>query len=322
MDLLIVESLEDEVTQWLSERHGVRYAPELAHDARALREALSEVRALIIPPSVALDTRLLRSAPALRVVGRVSAGVENIDLGACARARVEVVRSTTATAQAEAEFMIGALLALLRRVPITGPDGLLLGRELGSCTVGLIGMAPAARSLAPLLMAFGAKVLGYDPSLHHNDAAWRRWQIRPFGLRKLLQTCDAVCVQLPYFSRYQGLLGERFLPYCKPDQVIVSISHSGIFNQAVLADVLQSGRVAAAWLDSLEPGALQEGQPLAAMNLLQITPRVASTTRESRLRSAWTVARRIDELLRPSTDRFRRAGSGVSLDLEVESASP
>jgi phosphoglycerate dehydrogenase-like enzyme len=322
MDLLIVESLEDEVTQWLSERHSVRYAPELAQDARALREALSEVRALIIPSSVALDMRLLRSAPALCVVGRVSAGVENIDLDACARARVEVVRSATATAQAEAEFMIGALLALLRRVPVCGPDGLLLGRELGSCTVGLIGMGPAARSLAPLLMAFGANVVGYDPSLHFNDAAWKRWQVEPLALGKLLQTCDAVCVQLPYFSRYQGLLGERFLPHCKPDQVIVSISHSAIFNQRALADVLKSGRVAAVWLDSLEPDALQEGQPLAAMDMLQVTPCVASTTRESRLRSAWAVAQRIDELLCPTVDPFTQAGSGDSLDLEVEIVSP
>ena len=68
------------------------------------------MRALIIPPSVALDAQALHYAPVLRAVGRVSAGVENIDLDACTRAGVEVVRSLTATALAEAEFMIGALL--------------------------------------------------------------------------------------------------------------------------------------------------------------------------------------------------------------------
>ncbi|WP_280152561.1 NAD(P)-dependent oxidoreductase [Piscinibacter sp. XHJ-5] len=325
MDLLIVEPLEDEVTQWLSSRHSVRYAPELAHDPRAFRQALYNVRSLIVPPSVTIDAKALHYAPVLRVVGRVSAGAENIDLEACARAGVEVVRSLTATAQAEAEFMIGALLSLLRRVPVVGSDGMRVGRELGSCTVGLVGMAPSARSMSQLLEPFGSKVVGYDPSLHASDPVWERWKVRAMGLRELLETSDAVCVQLNYFSRYHGLLGERFLPFCKPDQVIVSIAHSGLFDEKALAAGLASGRIAAAWLDSLEPGALDEGRPLATMDTLQITPRVASTTRESRLRSAWAVARRIDELLSltPAAQaEFKPTTPGVAFDLEAGPVSP
>jgi len=325
MDLLIVEPLEDEVTQWLSSRHSVRYAPELAHDPRAFRQALYNVRALIIPPSVTLDSKALHYAPVLRAAGRVSAGAENIDIDACARAGVEVVRSLTATAQAEAEFMIGALLQLLRRVPVVGSDGMPVGRELGSCTVGLIGMAPSARSITQLLAPFGSKVVGYDPSLHASDPVWDRWQVRPLGLRELLETSDAVCVQLHYFRRYHGLLGERFLPFCKPDQVIVSIAHSGLFDEQALATGLTGGRIAAAWLDSLEPGAMDAGQPLAIVPTLQITPRVASTTRESRLRSAWTVARRIDELLTltpGSQAEFKSTAPGVAFDLEAGPVSP
>jgi D-3-phosphoglycerate dehydrogenase / 2-oxoglutarate reductase len=325
MDLLIVEPLEDEVTQWLSSRHSVRYAPELAHDPRAFRQALYNVRSLIVPPSVTLDAKALHYAPVLRVVGRVSAGAENIDLEACARAGVEVVRSLTATAQAEAEFMIGALLSLLRRVPVVGSDGMLVGRELGACTVGLVGMAPSARSMSQLLAPFGSKVVGYDPSLHASDPVWERWKVQPMGLREMLESSDAVCVQLNYFSRYHGLLGERFLPFCKPDQVIVSIAHSGLFDEKALAAGLASGRIAAAWLDSLEPGALDEGRPLATMDTLQITPRVASTTRESRLRSAWAVARRIDELLSltPAAQaEFKPTTPGVAFDLEAGPVSP
>ncbi|HJW10905.1 MAG TPA: NAD(P)-dependent oxidoreductase, partial [Albitalea sp.] len=212
MDLLIVEPLEPEVTQWLEARHSVQCAPELAHDPRGFRQALFNVRSLIIPPSVALDLQALHYAPALRAVGRVSAGAENIDLDACARAGVEVVRSLTATAQAEAEFMIGALLSLLRRVPVIGADGLAVGRELGGATVGLVGMAPSARSMAQLLAGFGSNVIGYDPSVHASDGVWERWNVKPRGLRELMEESDAVCVQLSYFSRYHGLLGERFLP--------------------------------------------------------------------------------------------------------------
>src|SRR3984885_13970282 len=117
MDLLIIEPLEAEVVEWLEARYAVRVAPELASDPRAFRQALYNVRSLIVPPSVTIDSQALHYAPVLRAVGRVSAGAENIDLEACARAKVEVVRGLTATAQAEAEFMIGALLSMLRRVP-------------------------------------------------------------------------------------------------------------------------------------------------------------------------------------------------------------
>jgi phosphoglycerate dehydrogenase-like enzyme len=305
MDVLIVEPLEPEVMQWLGERHAVRYAPELARDPRALRQALFNVRALVIPPSVALDAQVLHYAPVLRAVGRLSAGAENIDLDACGRAGVEVVRSVTASAVAEAEFMVGALLQMLRRVPVLSPDGLLVGRELGGATVGLIGMVPAARALSQLLNAFGSRVIGYDPAVHATDNVWSRWRVEPLPLRELMEQSDAVCVQLTYFSRYQGLIGERFLPHCKPNQVLVSLAHSSLFDEAALADVLGTGRMAAAWFDSLEPGALDPGRPLADVDTLQVTPRVAATTRESRVRAAWAIARRIDELLSAESTRQR-----------------
>jgi phosphoglycerate dehydrogenase-like enzyme len=324
MDVLIVEPLEPEVMQWLVERHAVRYAPELARDPRGFRQALFNVRALIIPPSVALDAQAMHYAPVLRAVGRVSSGAENIDLDACARAGIEVVRSATATAAAEAEFMIGALLAMLRRVPVVNAEGLLVGRELGGATIGLVGMSPAARPLAQLLAAFGSRVVGYDPSVHASDAVWARWRVEPLPLRELIEQSDGVCVQLVYFSRYQRLLGERFLPFCKPNQVLVSIAHSSLFDEEVLADVLTSGRMAAAWFDSLEPGALDPGRPLHDVDALQVTPRVAGTTRESRIRSAWAVARRIDELLTGGPNpraEFKPTSPDDSLDLAAGEAS-
>lgn len=318
MDLLILEPLAADVTHWLSERHELRVAPELADDPRAFRGALYNVRAMIIPPHVAVDAALLRHAPALRAVGRVSAGAENIDLDACARAGVEVLRSQAASAPAEAEFVVGAFLTMLRRVPVVGADGMRVGRELGSLTVGLVGMAPAARPMAQLLRGFGSRIVGYDPGLHASDGLWQRWVIAPLSLRELFEQSDAVCVQLNYFSRYHGLIGERFLPFSKRDQVLVSLSHSVLFDEAQLADALRTGRIAAAWLDSVEPGMLDEGRPLHGIPTLQTTPRLASTTRESRERSAWTVARRLDEVLvgAPAPPReFRPTAPGEPTDL-------
>jgi D-3-phosphoglycerate dehydrogenase / 2-oxoglutarate reductase len=297
MDVLVVDTLPADVLAWLAGRHRVRVAAELAREPAALRRALAGAHAAVLPPSVALDGPTLWRAPHLRVVGRVSAGLENIDTDACARAGVELVRAHAATANAEAEFVIGALLALLRRVPVITEDGLLVGRELGASQVGLVGYTPGAEALARLLGALGAEVVGYDPGLHASESSWSPLGVRPVSLQELVRDSDAVCVLMAHYQRYDGLFGERLLDVAKPDQVWVSLSHSKLFDEQALARALRQGPLAAAWLDSLEPGALDEGRPLRHIDTLQVTPRVGSTTRESRQRSAWVVAQRIDAVL-------------------------
>ncbi|MEY4754186.1 MAG: hypothetical protein RJA44_1861 [Pseudomonadota bacterium] len=296
MDLLIVEPLETEVLHWLEARHDLLYAPQLPRDPQAFKAALIRARAVLVPPQVAIDARLIQQALRLRAIGRIIGGPEQIDLAACARAQIEVVRCTEATAPAEAEFMLGALLGLLR--PSPGDAGRIAGRELGACTIGLIGMGPTARSLARLLRAFGSRLVGYDPALHGSDALWGRWGVQPLGLHELFETSDALCVQLNYYTRYRGLLGERALNHGKPGQVLVSISPIELFNEEVLIEMLQSGRITAAWLDSVGPSAQEPGQLLHDVPGLLVTPRLAAYTREARVRSAWGVARRIDEVLR------------------------
>jgi phosphoglycerate dehydrogenase-like enzyme len=312
MDILIVEPVEAEALKWISARHPTRYAPELARDLRSLRQALFSVRALLIPPTVPVDMATLRMAPMLRAVGRLAAGVDNVDIEACSAAGVEVFRPATASAAAEAEFCIAALLQMLRRVPVLTPEGLLVGRELGHARVGLIGLSPTARQLTELLLAFGASVVGYDPAVHASDPQWARFSIRPTSLREVLESSDAVCVLLGDFTRYQGLIGERYLEAIKPDQVLLSLASSSLFDEYALAEALSSGRMAAAWFDSVEPGWLSPGRPLHGVDTVQVTPRVAATTRESLSRATWAVLRRIDEILAEPSGRpsFRAGGPG------------
>ncbi|MFN3859936.1 MAG: NAD(P)-dependent oxidoreductase [Roseateles sp.] len=297
MTVLILEPLEADVVQWLAERHDARFAPELVGDAEALAAALVRARALVAPPQVRIDAELLRAARQLRAIGRASGGSENIDVEACRQAGVEVVRSQSSTASAEAEFAIGALLSLLRRLPVEGSDGLRVGRELGCATVGLLGLTPAARVIAQLLQTFGTRVIGYDPGCHPSDAIWARWGIEAVGLKELVQHSDGLVLLLPYFDRFRGLLGARQLAQGRSGQVWVVLSQSGLVDDAALARALRGGQVLAAWFDCLEPGWLEAGQPLHGLGNVQVTPRLAGTTRESRVRAAWAVARAIDALL-------------------------
>lgn len=307
MTVLILEPLEADVVQWLAERHDARFAPELVADFEGLIDALQDARALIAPPEVCIDADLLHGARTLRAIGRASGGAENIDVEACRKAGVEVVRSQSSTASAEAEFAVGALLSLLRRVPIEGTDGLKVGRELGCSTIGLLGLTPAAQVLTQLLQAFGSRVIGYDPAVHPSDGTWARWGIESVSLSELVEHSDGLVLLLPFFERFRGLIGERQLEGAKAGQILVGLSQSSLLDEAALARALRNGKLRAAWFDSLEPGWLETGRPLHGIGTLQVTPRLAGTTRESRVRAAWAVARGIDALLGPPPPAANKA---------------
>ena len=323
MDVLIVEPLEPEVLQWIDARHPVRFAPELERDPRALRQALFNVRALIAPPSVALDAQALHFAPVLRAVGRLSAGAENLDAEAFARAGVEIVRPArpapvprpnspsarccNCCAACRCAATTACWSGANWRVPPSGWSA--CRRPRGPWPTCSVPSVPRSRATTRRCML--------------SDGLWERWKIAPLGLRELIEQSDVLCVLLNYFTRYKGLLGERFLPYCKADQVLVSLGNSNLFDEAALAEALDVGRMAAAWFDSMEPGMLDPERPLHQVRNLQVTPRLAGTTRESRIRSAWAVVRRIDEILSdaPPRPEFRPTTEDDSLDLEAGQAS-
>jgi phosphoglycerate dehydrogenase-like enzyme len=161
--------------------------------------------------------------------------------------------------------------------------------------------------------------------VHASDPVWARWQISPRGLRDVFASADVLCVQMAYYHRYRGLLGERLLPHCRSNQVIVSISPSALFDEVALARALDHGVIGAAWLDHVEPGALDPGRPLADARNLFVTPRLAGATRESVQRAAWSVVRRIDALLAAApgeVPEFSSTGPGAGLGLSAGHALP
>ena len=214
-----------------------------------------------------------------------------------------------ASAAAEAEFMIGALLPMLRRVPVVGAEGLLVGRELGGCH----GRAWSAwrRRRGRWRSCCGPSARGWWATTRRcmpSDALWARWQRRAAGParadgaeRRGVRAADLLHA-LPGPAR-------RALP-------AVLQAQPGAGEPGALEPVRRGGAGRGAGQRPhgrglvRQPGARRcwtPGGRCTGIDTLQVTPRVASTTRESRVRSAWAVARRIDELLQPAAPPRARA---------------
>jgi D-3-phosphoglycerate dehydrogenase len=218
--------------------------------------------------------------------------------------------------RSNAEYLLASLLLLMRRgigAALKGERDAApqMGRELHGSVVGILGLAPAAHALAMMLNALGARVIGYDPAVHHTASVWKRLHIEPMGLQEVLARADAVSVQVLYASRFQGFINDKVLAHCKPGQLWVATTRSRIFEPNALAQALKDGRIEAAMLDGAESGFAGRGSPLADLPNLYFTPRIGSLTQESRQRASWYVAQRLHETLtEPRASAFDTILSG------------
>lgn len=304
MEVLLLDPLVPEALQWLQERHDVSFRPELADDPIELRKNTYKTRAIVLPPHVIVSQEFLNFSPRLEVVARMQISSDNTDLDACTKRNVRVVQARSATVRSNAEYLLYGLLMLYRRGMVSALLGrkisqVRMGRELAGSTVGLLGLAPVAHTLAPMLKGLGVRLVGYDPAVHHAAPLWDRLGVEPVSLTELLTRADAVSLQVVYASRFKGWLNERVLNHCKPGQLWVGVSRSALFDPEALALALTDGRIDACLLDGANPSFAAEGTPLYGIPNLHLTPRLGSHTREAKLRASWYVAHRLHETLSP-----------------------
>lgn len=304
--VLLLDELAADAQAWLAGRYALDYQPALARDLTALRQYLYKADALIVPSWLAVTNQLLDFAPRLSVLGRIYHGGDNINLEACRRRGVLVVQASSTAARALAEFLLSNLLALFRSNGALHAwphdvDEAHMGREINDSVIGLFGLSAPAQLLAPALSALGARLVGYDPALHRSDPVWQRLGVQPLSLPDLLQVADAVSLQLPFATRYQGLLGDQLLQLCKPGQLWASVSRLAFFEQRALGRALDGGRIGGIWVDNdvVNPNADDHADLLARPNVY-ITPRQAARTQESYLRGSWYLVDRLHEALSAS----------------------
>lgn len=330
MEILLVDELVRDAHDWLAERHSVEYRPDLAADPSALRKAMYNVRALVLPRRVLVSREFLDFAPVMTALARLHASSDNTDLEACRSRRVRVIQPSSAAVRSNAEYLLGALLLLMRRSVASSLAGQRhappqIGRELHGSVIGIFGLAPDAHTFITLLRALGAKLIGYDPAVHHSAPIWERLEVQPVTAKELLANADAVSVTVLYASRYRGLINDQMLAACKPGQVWVGLTRSSIFDGAALARALSDGRIESCMLDGGEEGFAAKGTPLHDLDNLYLTPRLGAHTVQARLRASWYVAHRIHETLtlpRISMIDQITSGPGALTNMSIDSSDP
>jgi len=268
----------------------VVYDPDLYADRDRLLAELVGTVAILIRNRTRIDPGLLAAAPDLRVVGRLGVGLDNIDTDACHLAGVTIIPAVGANAVSVAEYVIGAMLVLVRRVYDMTPSmvagewprqGHAFGHELLGKTLGLIGLGSIARQVAVRAAAFGMGIVAFDPFLHEDDPAWAT--VGKVDLDTLLSRSDVVSLHVPLGDKTRDLIDAGALALMKPTAILVNTSRGGIVDETALARALEGGALAGAALDvfSTEPLGPGPAATFAGVPNLVLTPHLAGNTEEA-----------------------------------------
>ena len=249
-----------------------------------------------------IDRELLLAAPRLRVVSTMAVGVDNIDLAACTKRGVPVGHTPGVLTEATADLAMALLLAAARRIGegiehvrsgMWGefqPD-LLLGRDVHSSTIGIVGPGRIGSAVARRASGFGASVLYTGPTakpmLEQQLGAQRR------DLSGLLSEADHVVLTAALVPETHHLIDAPALRLMKPSATLVNVARGPLVDTAALCEALRLGRIAAASLDVTDPEPLPTGHPLLAMPNCVLTPHLGSASLRTRTEMAEMAARNL-----------------------------
>jgi phosphoglycerate dehydrogenase-like enzyme len=248
----------------------------------------------------------LERATRCRLVHKLGAGVNTIDVAAATRLGIGVANMPGANAPSVAEGTVLMMLAVLRRLPSLDratregrgwPSDPTLGetvRDVGGCTVGLVGYGNIAKQVERIVLAMGGTVL-HTSTRDDGTPGWR-------PLAELLANSDIVSLHLPLTEKTSALLNADNLALMKRDAVLVNTSRGAIIDETALVDALRDGRLAGAGLDVFTKEPVADDNPLLALDNVVVTPHVT-----------WYTADTMRRYLAEGVDNCRRLRAGQDL---------
>jgi len=238
---------------------------------------------------------MLDRLPGVKVISNYGVGVDHIVL-ADARARGIPVGNTPGILDgATADMGFALLLASARRLIegdryARGPEfttydpGYMLGREVHSKTLGIVGLGRIGRQVARRARGFDMNVCYFNR--HRRMDVEYEMGVRYVSFDELLAASDFIMLTCPLTDATRGLIGREAFAKMRPGATLVNISRGPVVDTEALTEALQSNRIAGAALDVTDPEPLPREHPLLKQPNLTIAPHLGSATIETRQRMA------------------------------------
>ncbi len=287
---------------------------DLAFDD-SLPEVLAKIGAydgLILRSKFKIDETFLLHAKNLKFIGRVGAGMENIDIQAVKNKNISLINAPEGNRNAVGEHCVGMLLGLMNNLK-AGHESIQGGQwdreghrgwELSGRTIGIIGYGNTGKSFAQRISGFDVTTLCYDILDDIGDK-----NALQVSMEELMTKSDIISIHTPHTAITRGIIDYKFIEeMSKPFWLLNTARGSAVITEDLVAG-LQTGKIIGAGLDVLEyetrsfssifnddklPSALE--YLIKAKNVI-LSPHVGGWTRESHIKLATTIVEKIKRTL-------------------------
>jgi phosphoglycerate dehydrogenase-like enzyme len=252
----------------------------------AARAALIRDADIVFVMAAPMPKELLTQARRLRLIQKLGAGLDRIDLDYCRQQGIGVARLQAGNSVPVAEHTILLMLATYRQLPQldhqtrTGKwdkeHARGTHRSLQHKKIGLVGFGAIGKEVAKRLRAFNVEIAYYDPIRSAADVELSLG-VTYTELDTLLREADIVSLHLPLLPQTKNIIDAKRIATMKPGAVLINCARGGLVDEAALTDALKAGRLYGAGIDafSQEPPV---GNPLLALDNTVVTPHLAGAT--------------------------------------------
>lgn len=203
------------------------------------------------------ETLEVLAAGGTRLLALRSTGFNNIDLAAATRLGITVMRVSAYSPYAVAEFAVGLLQTLNRKIHRAYNRtrennfrlGGLLGHDIHGRTVGVIGTGKIGAVFARIMKGFGCDLLGYDVA---ENPECHELGMRYAPLDEVLSQADIISLHVPLLPTTHHIINRRTLGLMKRGVMLVNTSRGGLIDTEALIEALKEGRLGSVGLDVYE----------------------------------------------------------------------
>ena len=272
---------------------------------------IDQYEGLIIRSRFPVNEAFLLNAKKLKFIGRIGAGLENIDIDAVKKHNIHLVNSPEGNRNAVGEHTLGMLLNLFNKL-LPAHQSVQSGKwereqhrgvELSGKTIGIIGYGNMGKSFSKKLSGFEVNVLCYDllPNVGDENA-------QQLALEDIQEKCQVISLHTPETPLTQNIIDAAFIDKMKKPFWLLNTARGSAVAPEALVEGLKTGKILGAGLDVLayesksfstvfKNGELPDALAylIAAKNVI-LSPHVAGWTVESHLLLATTILEKIKKI--------------------------
>ena len=303
MKLLIGDSLSNEGVKILEKVKGLKVDVNTGLKPDELKKIIKDYDAIVIRSATKLTADVLKEAKNLKYIGRAGVGLDNVDLEAATKQGIIVMNAPGGNTISTAEHTVSMILALSRNIPQAHASTSggnwerkkFMGAEVYGKTLGIVGLGKIGTAVAKRALAFGMKIVAYDPFISLEVA--KQLGVEIVELKDLFPKVDYITVHTPLSDETKHMISDKQFAAMKNGVKVINCARGGIIDEVALIKAIDSGKVSGCAMDVFETEPPGKESPLLKSDKIIRTPHIGASTEEAQVSVAIEIAHTIKDAL-------------------------